>query len=256
MAMLTANCGGHGAESKIVATVNGQQLTMEDVRAAAAASNLDIPDSRSAQSAAIRNLINLKLLAQQAKLQGLNAAPETLALIRHAQDEVLALTLISHWSKQIPQPSPDEIRQFIETNPQIFSQRKLYSVDQIETDQRNLGPDELEPLRSMNDVVHYLRLHNREFHRRSSTLDTMTLRVETAREIASLAPGEPFVANAGGKTIVRSITGSAIASVPEDQRAPLAIAMLRKQHDLRFVSRQLVKLRENAHIEYESGIAL
>jgi EpsD family peptidyl-prolyl cis-trans isomerase len=248
------DCRSNRAENQLVATVNGQDVTVRDVWAATA-SNLKNTNIKSVEPAAIRNLIDLKLLAQQAKRQGVDAEPDSLALARHAQDLVLSQRLIAHWSAQVPQPSEQEVRQFVAMNPQIFSQRRLYSLDQIETDQNNLSPADLAPLHSMDDVIYFLRRHDRKFQRRSTILDTMTLRLETAREIAMLAPGEPFVANRGVTTIIRSVKDFEIAPVSDDQRLLIAMVMLKRENDVKFVRQKLRKLRLNAKIEYGHGFA-
>jgi EpsD family peptidyl-prolyl cis-trans isomerase len=252
---LTVGCKARDPDGQIVATVNGQELTWRDVRAVVPASDPRKLDIRSVDPKVIDGLITLKLLVQQAQHQGLDADADNLALVRHAQDLVLAKRLVSDWSRRVPLPDPRAVERFIVDNPQIFSDRKILAIDQVETDLTGLDPRSLETLRSMDDVIWYLRSHDHSFRRKDVALDTILLSGQTAREIASLEPGEPFVARDGRLLIIRSITSSKSSPIPVDQRALLAESMLNRKNATAFIGEQLAKLRSRADIEYRRGFA-
>src|SRR4051794_39078150 len=88
--LLSAACRPQHADHQIIATVNGQDITVRDVWVDVTASDLRDAQIKSAEPAELRKLIDLKLLAQQARRQGLDAEPDVVALLRRAQEVVFA----------------------------------------------------------------------------------------------------------------------------------------------------------------------
>lgn len=252
---LVTICGCHAKPStSVLATVNGQDVTQGDVASALTASPyLEGLSSPARERAALEGLVDGKLLAQQAKRQGLDASAAYAAARQRLQDADLAQQVVMALAAQAPSPTRPQVQAFIAANPQMFSQRRLYILDQVRTTAAGMEVGALGRLHSMSAVEAYLHAQGRPYRYGSIALDTSKLPALDAKKVAELAPGEPLVSQHGPVFTISTVQDSEPAPLSEAQQWAQAARTLRRTVLQQLVRERLAQLRSGARISYLTG---
>ena len=121
-----------GPEGELAARVNSKgvsiaQLDYELFLAKRGNPNLNAEE---AKPAAIEQLINQELLAQKSVEAGYNQNPAVKIAIQRAEKRLLAQAYLEKIYGTMPVPSEDDIKNYFNTNPALFAQRRIYKLQQ------------------------------------------------------------------------------------------------------------------------------
>ena len=119
------------ASGQTVAVVNGEEITASELNSELANQKGTVTDTTQARNAVLQNLINRKLLVQQAKSDGIDKSPEYVTQLRRTTDDLLINMLISRRLNTAQVPSPQEISQFEANHPEAFAGREVWTLSQI-----------------------------------------------------------------------------------------------------------------------------
>jgi peptidyl-prolyl cis-trans isomerase C len=246
-----AACHERDPQKAEIVTVNGQSLTQGDLAADLVARHLKLEaSSDSVRTAVTTALVNRKLLANQARLEALDKDPGYLAISARTQEMVLVEQLLTKWRTALPMPRRGDLKLFIDGNPQMFAERIIYLVDEVETDRRGVDDKALASLRSMEAMTEYLRENDHPFRRGSATIDTLTTGPFSARRVAGLAPGEPLVSTRGTTLVIRWVVRRTAAPLTGEQALRLAIVLVQRTAFQRVLQQNIESLRAAATITY------
>ena len=235
-ALLLAGCGGDEAKTEdgeaglakgqTVATVNGKDVTIHELNAELTGVALPAGAQRKQiEQAALQSLVGRTILADIARERGIDKSPAYLMQRRRANEALLVQMLRSDIAGRVPQPTQEEARAFMAQNPDLFAQRKIYSMDQIQF----RAPDDisklksLEPLQTMEQVEQQLIQDRIEYRRAPGKVDTVGLDPNMVKQIAGLPEGEIFIVPQQGTVIANRITGVQVE--PFEGEAAMAYAM-------------------------------
>jgi len=249
-----------GCEKKVggqvVAVVNGEEVTQQEVNAELQAANIPgTADKKAVMAQVVQQIVDRKLLVQKAKAEGLDKSPNYLEQLRRGEDALIINLLTTKAAKGVALPDAAAVDKFIAENPTLFSERKRYTLDQISfaqpTDQTVLR--QLEPAHSLEAVAATLSAAGIQFTRGSGEIDSAMLPPPVAAKIAALPAGEPFVAPDKGRIVASVITATTPAPTPEAQARPAALELLRRQSLGTVMQKQLDAARSAAKITYQPG---
>jgi hypothetical protein len=138
------------------------------------------------------------------------------------------MLLVQTWRnslvKAVPEPSSEQIQQFIAQHPELFADRRVFAVDQLRLPPVN-DPKlfaELKPLNSLEEIGQVLQTHSIQYSTAKGTLDTLSLDPKLVLEIEKLPAGEVFVVPSGNALIANKITDTKVVPVPADVASKLA----------------------------------
>lgn len=240
MALAAAACGvlaacNNGAKTptgQVVATLGRQEITMRDVRAELG--NYNAPDAKTlkaAENAALRNIIGRDIVADEARKEGLEKTPDFALAKQRAIDSLLVQALQQKVASQVPPATKDEAQRFVDAHPDMFAQRKIYVLDQIQM-RRPSDPSivkALEPLKTFDQIQALLNQDKIPFQRDTAALDALSADPRLIEAIQKLPPGELFVLPAGQLLTVNQIKDTKIEPVPADKAVPLAEQIITRQ---------------------------
>lgn len=147
-AALLAGCGGHdGGATQVAAKVNGQELTVHQINFVlqqnpqmAAAVGSEAPRQ------VLERLIDQELTLQQAQAQKLDRDPNVVAAIEAAKRDILSRAYMDRQLERVPAPAPQEVKAYFESKPELFAQRQIYTLTEVQLD---VPPEAVAGLRSM-----------------------------------------------------------------------------------------------------------
>ncbi|HEX4178116.1 MAG TPA: peptidyl-prolyl cis-trans isomerase [Rhizomicrobium sp.] len=231
-ALAACNNGAKTPTGQVVATLGNQEITMRDVRAELG--NYNAPDAKTlkaAENAALRNIIGRDIVANEARKEGLEKTPDFALAKQRAIDSLLVQALQQKITSQVPPATKDEAQRYVDAHPDMFAQRKIYVVDQIQMKQP-ADPSvvkAMEPLKTFDQIQALLTQNKIPFQRGTAMLDVLTADPRLVDAIQKLPPGELFVLPAGQLLTVNQIKDTRIEPVPADKSVPLAQQLITRQ---------------------------
>lgn len=253
--LMTSGCGKK-ATGQVVAVVNGDEITLDELNAELSSVNLPASaDKKLAMRQLLQQIVDRRLLAQTAKEQGLDRDPAYVTQQRRMNEDLLVRMFAKKTADTIPVPTAAEIDKYIASHPMVFGSRTRYKLDQIRfempADSSKLKA--LEADHSMDAIIARLDSMGIKFQRGNSALDSGSVVPAALKQVTSLPPGEPFITPAGRQIAVSVITGTEPLAVPQAQFRPLAVQALRNENLNKIGETRLKEARAKGTIEYQAG---
>ena len=124
--------GGGGKKGQVVASVNGEELTIHQLNARL--QNVQVPpgvDPKLVQRQALDTLIDEELLVQKATEANLDRDPQVMQRLDQARRGVLAQSWLQRQIGTLKAPGEEDIRKFYNDNPGLFADRRRYALAEI-----------------------------------------------------------------------------------------------------------------------------
>lgn len=256
-ALLLTGCAKK-AEGQVAAVVNGGEITVAEVNAELAIQPpLPGMSESQARQAALKRVIDRRLLAEVAKDEGLDKTPDFLIRQRALADALLVQTLAKKIESTVRIPDTRDIDAFIKGRPETFASRSVLSIDQLQFTPSG-DPTllkRLEAEHSLDAIAAILKSQKIAFARGSSRIDTARLPPAVATQILALPAGEPFIVPQDGVYVAGVVTGTQAAPVEPEKARPAAVGILRGEQIDKAVRQRLEAAKQAAKIEYQQGYA-
>lgn len=198
-ALALAGCGKSDKppEGQVVATVDGTEITVHDLRAEIQ----QIPNAggdaprKLVESVALANIIDRKMLAAEAGKRNLDKTPDYLLARARAEEALLVQALQTDIQKQIKPISREIAQKYVAEHPQMFGNRKIFKLDQIQfLRPANLDELPLGDANSMAEVEKVLQDANIDYRRAPQQVDTLVANPQLTSEVIRLSGStEPFL---------------------------------------------------------------
>lgn len=255
LSLMTAACD-RKATGQSVAVVNGEEVSIGELNGELQQANLPADaDQKAARQQLLQNLIDRRLLAQDARKNGVDKSPEFISRQRRMTEELLIAMNAQRQAGSQKLPDQKAVDAFIAANPAAFGERQILALQQIVIDPP-ADPKTLAPLKdahSLEAVAATLTRLNVPFTRSSGRLDTASVPSEALQRIFALPATEPFVLPANGKLYANVIVGREPVTMSQDDMRKAAMQALRGQSQQKNILDEVKQLRSAAKIEYQPG---
>jgi peptidyl-prolyl cis-trans isomerase C len=217
---------------QVVATVNGQEITLRELNAEIGTRPTDPKVAKAAEQAALRTIIGRKVLATAAREQGLDKTPDFALYQLRAMDTLMVQTLQNKIAQDMPPPAPEEVDHYISDHRDTFAERKIFDLDQI-TMPRPTDPEKLrafEPLKTMAEVEGMLKREQIDYrHVVNGVMDSVGTNPQLIERILKLPPNEVFVLPTGNNLLVSQIRQTRVVPFTGEPARDYALNILRTQ---------------------------
>ena len=255
VALLATACD-RKAEGQTVAVVNNEEITAAELNAELANANLPADvDKKQATARILQGLVDRRLLAQQARNEGIDTSPEFLNRQRRMTEDLLIGMMAQRQMNTAKLPTAQEIQQVQAAQPQIFGKREIWDLEQVAyptpkdpaVQQRILGT------KSMAELTTVLSQAGVQFQRAKNRLDTAVMPADLFGRLSTLPAGEPFIVPTAGQSVASVIVARQPAPLDEAAARTTAVNVIRRQQGQSFMENRLKDLRKSAEIEYKEG---
>lgn len=258
MGALLAGCNKGAPEGQVAATVNGEEVTLQELNTELQASNVPQQmDKQAAQREALQHIIDRKLLLGAARDKKLDKSPEFQSQKLRADELLLAQTYAKQQLSAVPVPSEADVTKFMAEHPNAFASREQLQLDQI----RFRAPKDVKQLNALQAdhnlaaIAAHLTSMGIKFDRVQAGLDSAQVPSELIKAINGLPAGEPFVLPTNGIITVNVLMGRRAIAVDPAQSRQQAVGAWRQQKFTDLISGQLKSLKDGAKITYQTGFA-
>lgn len=246
------------AEGQTVAIVNGEEITLSELNFELGLANVPAgTDKAAARSQVLQSMIDRRLLAIQAKQEGVDTTPDFISRRRRGEQDLLISMLSAQRFKSVALPSARDTDAFIASHPAMFAKRELWELDQAQY-QPPADPAvqaEINKTQNFESLLAVFQKHGITVARQKNRLDTAVVPAELFQKISALPNGEPFIVRVGDRAIASVIVGREPKPIVGDQARPIAAEVMRKEQSAKDMANRVSGLRKTAKIEYQKGFA-
>src|SRR3954462_7795651 len=130
--MLLASAWQKKASGQTVAVVNNQEITASELNAELTSENASATgNTQQARAQALQGLIDRRLLAEQARSDGLDKSPDFINQQRRATEDLLIRMLLIRQVNSAQVPTSEEIARFESSHPGMFANRETWTLQQL-----------------------------------------------------------------------------------------------------------------------------
>ncbi len=257
-AALLAGCQQKTPQGQVAATVNGQEVTLQEINAEISAANLPANiDKKEAQRILLQRVIDRKLLVAAAADKGLDKTAEFLSAKRRIDETLVAQAYAKQQLAAVPVPSEAQVTQFMNEHANVFVKREQLVLDQIRfavpKDIKRLN--ELQGDHTMDAVAAHLTQMGIPFQRGTAGMDSWQAPTALINAMNKVSPTEPFVIPDRGMVTVNVVTARRPIQIDPQQAKAGAVSAWRQQKFEELLNQQIATLKSSAKITYQEGFA-
>lgn len=245
---------------QVAATVNGQEITVSELQAELGRVTIADPKVKKAtEQAALIAIVRRKALANAAKEQKVDRDPEYAMARQRAEDLALIQALERKIAASVPTPTRDEAQQYISSHPDVFSERKLFSVDElrigVSANQKLV--EELKRLNTLEEIAAMLTHDNIPFARGTLTVDATSQDPRFVEAVVKLQPKDVMLFQDKGVLVAGVVRETKIVPFTGEPAVNYAINVIKQQRTQQVVGRTFngILTKANSTIQFNKNYA-
>ena len=263
LAVLVSGCEkpATAVKNETVATAGGDKIGEAELNLALSGlGELSEAQTAEAKTRLLQALIDKRLVAQAAKRAGLDKEPAVAAAMAQASRQVLVEAYAERSFKDVAKPAETEIADYYNQHPELFSQRRIYRIQELDL---KLDPSRLSEVEamlkgshSMGDFVNWVKEQGIEGKTAVAVKPAEQIPAPLLDRLSQMKDGQvTILPGRPGHVLVQQLQESQLqpASLEQAHNAIERALMAEKRKGL--MEADLKKLRQAAKIEYASGYA-
>lgn len=268
IAALAAGCGdkkdeaadGDKPATQVAAKVNGTELTVHQVNyALQRVPNLDKEQTKPASLQVVRNLVDQEVVVQKALEDKLDRDPNVVQALDAARRQILAEAYMGRKLGTPAEPSDAEVTDYFNKHPELFSQRKIYRLQEISIkapkEKHAAIQKQLTESKTLNDFAAWLKAEDLPVKAAQGVKPAEQLPLEILPKLAQMPNGQAIVANSPDGLVVIVVADSQAQPVALEQAKPAISRLLQTQARQKAAKAELDVLKAKAKIEYVGEFA-
>ena len=255
--VLLAGCGAKKdtPAGQTAARVNKDEVTVHQINFVLQQQRGLRPEEADAASKLIlERLIDQQLLLGKADTLKLDRDPRVMQQLEAAKAEVLARAAVEKLGDTAVKPSPEDIKKYYDARPALFSDRRIYSLQEInveaKAEQVPALREKLAAAKNIGEFIEYLKASDLRFGGDQVTRAAEQLPQDRLDAIAKLQDGQALMNQNPKGVQVLVLAGSRSQPVNEEQARPAIEQYLLNERKRKMVEDELKLLRGGAKIEY------
>jgi EpsD family peptidyl-prolyl cis-trans isomerase len=241
LALATTSCNKPEPKGQVIAVVNGEELTVSELNGNDAA----------ARARLVRDLVDRKLLAQQARRDGVDRNPDYLVTSRRLNELLLAQKLVD-LRRGPADPTDAEIQAFIKAHPHAFDQRVAVRAGQITVPTKLPAKvqADLSTAANLDQAQQLINAAGISGVRSEQVWDRANLPEATTARLLP-AGGELLLLPAGEGMAIVQVLSLTPQPTPPDQRVSTAREWLRQHRTNEALEELLDAAKSKAQVKYQ-----
>jgi len=248
--------------TQVAAKVNKQEISVHQINYVLSKSgaNAQTPEQTNAlRKAALERLIDQQVLVEEATEKKIDRQPDVVMAIELAKREVIARALLEQMAAAAPKPSEDEAKAYYKANPALFSERRVFSVQELIVPVAAGAGTQIKDMvaanKTIEDIAGYLKSRNIQFGGGAAQRTAEQIPLEILPRIHALKDGQSTVIETPQALTVVRVVQSQSQPVTEAQAVPRIVQFIANQRNQEAANKELKRLKDKAKITYEGDFA-
>jgi peptidyl-prolyl cis-trans isomerase C len=253
LALVIASCNKPQPKGQVIAVVNGEEITAAELNEEAQARGISIGNDAAGRAKVVRDLVDRKLLAQEALREKVDTNPEYLLSLRRLSELLLAQKLVD-LRRGPPDPTSSDVVAFIKAHPHAFDQRVSIRTGQIivPTKLPARVQADLSTANTLDQAQQLLTAARISGTRSEQVLDSANLPEATMARLLP-ASGDLLLLPAGEGMAIVQVLSVNPQPTPPAQRVSTARDWLRQHRTNDALEELLDTARAKSRVEYQKG---
>lgn len=253
---LLVGCGKkEGAATQVVASVDGQEITVQQINTVLSKARGVTPESLPKVKVDILSaLVEQQLAVNLAISKKLDRSPEVVAAIETAKRDILARAALDQIAATQAKPTDEEIKNYFNENPALFSERRVFNLQEIAFSASTKGIDQIREkaaaAKSIEEVATWLKEKDIQFSSSAGTRSAEQVPLEVLPKLHSFKDGQVGLIEGKDGYLVIRVVASRSQPVTEAQALPMIKVFLSNQRALELVKLTRDEMKAKAKIEY------
>jgi EpsD family peptidyl-prolyl cis-trans isomerase len=256
-AALLVGCGEKKEKtaSQTAAKVNKEEITVHQINFVLQQQrNLRPEQADAASKQILERLIDQELALQKADELKVDRDPRVVQQLEAAKREIVARAYLEKVGEAATKPTPDEIKKYYDDKPALFSQRRIYSIQEItieaKPDQVPLLRERLSASKNINEFVEFLKSNEFRFSGNQAVRAAEQLPLASLDTFAKMTDGQAVLVPAANGVQVVVLAGSRSQPVTEDQARPAIEQFILNERKRKLIEDDVKAMRAAAKIQY------
>ena len=250
------------AATQVAAKVGSEEISVHQINQVLSRSNSGGASPAAVQAMSrevLEKLIDQQLAVDQATEDKLHRSPEVVAQIEASRRDILARAYMQKVAGALPKPSAEEIKKYYAEHPQLFSERRIFSVQEIVVPAAPGLADQLRAFAASGkpivDVANWLKSKGIKFDGGSATRAAEQIPLERLGQIHAMKDGQSLVMESPQAITLIRLASSQSSPVAEAAALPRIEQFLTNQRAAEAVAAHIKQLRAAAKISYMGEFA-
>jgi EpsD family peptidyl-prolyl cis-trans isomerase len=253
-------CGRKDApkpSTQVAAQVGGEEISLHQINTALAQANSRgaTPEQLQVQSrTALEGLIDQQVAVAQALETKLDRDPEVISQLDAARRAVLANAYVKQFVSSLPAPDAQEGPKYYADHPELFSERRIYSVQEVVVPR---SPEVLEQLnsmaaanRSVDEVAAWLKTRSISFKPINASRAAEQIPMDLLPRMHALKDGQKLVFTAPTAVTYLQLVASRTEPVTLALVMPRITQYLGTQRTVEATTAHIKALRAKTNVVY------
>ncbi|WP_020652575.1 EpsD family peptidyl-prolyl cis-trans isomerase [Massilia niastensis] len=255
-AVALAGCGDKPKDAKpgqALASVNGEEITVLQLNEEMQRAGVPAAQQQVASKQLLQALIDRQLLENEAAKEKIDRDPKVMQAIERARSLIIAQAYMQKRIGEVARPTPAEVEDYFNKNPQFFANRKQFSMNQLVIPASALTPDlrkAVDSAKSLEEVAVMLDARKIQYGRAQVTRSTADLNPQLSSKLLSMPKGQLFAVQEGARAMLISIADVRDAPVTLAIAAPQISQYLSNRKNKELAQAEIQRLRSTAKIDY------
>jgi EpsD family peptidyl-prolyl cis-trans isomerase len=256
-AVVLAGCGDKKdkAASQTAAKVNKDEITVHQINFVLQQQRGLRPEQAEGASRQIlERLIDQQLALQKGDDLKIDRDPRVVQQLEAARREILARAYLEKVGEAAAKPTPEEIKKYYDEKPALFSERRVYNIQEIAIEAKPERYAELrEKLAGSKDInafLEFLKASDIRFSGNQAVRSAEQLPLGSLDAFSKMKDGQAMMVPAQNGLQVVLLAGSRSQPVTEEQARPAIEQYLLNDRKRKLVEEDLKAMRASAKIEY------
>jgi EpsD family peptidyl-prolyl cis-trans isomerase len=265
LVLTLAACGnqeGKKAATQVAAKVGSEEISVHQINqvlSRAAANPGSARDAQAMGREVLEKLIDQQLAVDQAVDNKLHRSPEVVSQIEAARREILARAYIQQITSSVPKPTPEETKKYFKENPALFSERRIFNVQEVVVPTAAGVADILRPLanagRPIEEAAAALKSKNIQFGGGSAARGSEQIPLELLPRIHALKDGQSALIETPQTITLVHLVSSQASPITEELALPRIEQFLVNQRAGVEIAANFKQLRNNTKVTYMGEFA-
>ncbi|MCC2972036.1 EpsD family peptidyl-prolyl cis-trans isomerase [Massilia sp. IC2-476] len=236
-----------------LASVNGEEITVLQLNEELQRLGVSGQQQQAAGKQVLQALVDRELLESEAAKEKLDRDPKVMQAIERARSLIIAQAYMQKRLGEPVRPSPAEVEDYFNKNPQFFANRKQFAMNELILAANDLTPEvraAADKAKSLEEVAVFLDARNIKYGRAQVTRSTADLNPQLSSKLLSMDKGQLFAVKEGDRAMLISIAEVRDAPVTLAIAGPQIGQYLMNKKQKEAAAAEIQRLRGTAKIAY------
>lgn len=255
IASVLAGCGEKAKSSQVAAKVNSDEITISQVNSALG--SLPVTPGKTldqAKQEVLDNLIVQKLADQEAIKTKLDRTPAVMQAIDNAKNTILARAYMDPIVGGVSKPSSEDVHKFYTGHPELFSDRRIYNLRELEVETKpELAAslrDQVSKGSGLDEIADWLKGKEITSTIQSGIKSAEQLPQEIVTRLSKMSAGQLMVIELNKSISVIQIKSAKVEPVEEADASTAIQQYLYNDSKKAALDKEIKLLKSTAKIEY------